>query len=494
MPELYSSGSGTNGQTVAIVSLIRYRRVMADFIRTRRPTSRSLAGPVVLGLLVGIFIVVTGAVAFRFQYLLRTSQAVASAATIPTETRPIEAVKPKIDPPIMKPTEPKAGTPIQPKKPQPIKPIGPALPPPPAPDAKVSISAKETVPIGCPADAIKDVRVSPGKGDVPSVFVLRKVSDGFQGVGATDVIERITRSGRSAGRVEFPADKVPVRRTFQVTDTAQRVLVEAPAGKLTVYDFEMKEKLWDGHDVYAGVMDRKGPPVAAFFQTPDAIATVDQRGTVDIWDVATKERTGQGVLPGNGTATGLVIATRAASTTVVVVGRQVFAYERVSTNSAAVSELPAGAEPIAVDADPLGKQLAIVYRMTNQAPRYSLVVMRIGEKGPQMRCVLPDTFGTPVDVGWIGLETIGVTTEDRAAVLVDAERAVPFGYVKEADAVPFVNEFGLYQYTAVDPEDAKKSVLACVEVPFNSYRQLVREAAEAKLPTYFAPRADGLAR
>jgi hypothetical protein len=251
--------------------------------------------------------------------------------------------------------------------------------------------------------------------------------------------------------------------------------------------------VWDGVDVFADQKDRVGPPVAAFFVTPNLIAVVDRHGAVDTWDVDGKVRKGTGVVPAGGN--GVVVATRAGHRTVVVNGRQVFAYHFNSDAESAVAELPAAnAEPIAVAADPLGKQIAVLYRVPNQAPKHSIVVLRLGEKAPVMQTPFPDTYGTPTGIGWVGIDTLGVTTDDRAAVLVDVERAVPFAYAKGEAATPIVNEFGLFTYTTADPADTAKSVLVGIEMPFAQHRELIVDSVSTKSPVYLAPRATGLAR
>jgi hypothetical protein len=503
---LYTFSAGIRASVIAVGSSVGYRHVMRKLHQqssesgrqhTELPVAvRTLAGPIATGLLFGGLCVLAGVVTFWSLDLLpqprhaapRTAQnkeivepaRVLSPVRVPAALppKPVVAIGPNLDFP------PPAAIP-KPKKLPDVLPAGPELPRPPGPDAATQLRAKEIITLRAPPDSIIDIRFSPGKGDVPCFFVLHKSADG-----KTNTIQRMALNGRLSGQLTIPLAGAATQRIFETSDTAQRVLVEAAAGKFTVYDFETRTTLWEQHDVYEGIPDRVGPPVAAFFGKPNVIMVVDQKGTVDTWDLATQRRLRTGAPLGN--STGAVVACRSAVGTIVVIGRQVFFFPEVSADVPTIAKLPTGAVPIAVDADPLGKQIAVVYQLPNRQPKYCVDVVRFDLIEPIMRCQLADSFGVPNRIGWIGLDTLGITTSDRATVFIDTERGIPFGYAKGATTIPFVNELSLFQYTIPNSANLQTTNLVRVEVPFSNHRALVNDGKPK--PIYLAPRADGLAR
>ncbi|MGL4421314.1 MAG: hypothetical protein ACRCZF_11655, partial [Gemmataceae bacterium] len=89
---------------------------------------------------------------------------------------------------------------------------------------------------------------------------------GFQGQGAKDTIERFSMNGGAIiDKTEMDVSGVSWPRAADLSPEGERYATETPAGKITIYDFNTKTKLWDGVEAFPGVDAAKNPGIAAMY-------------------------------------------------------------------------------------------------------------------------------------------------------------------------------------------------------------------------------------
>ncbi len=415
----------------------------------------------------------------------------------PTETRPTDTGK-------------TAPTPRTPPKPPgkgktsetPPTQIGAPVALPSAPTGATTIVArpKTKFALESPANAVRGVRFA--EGTVPTAAVLWKSFAGFQGTGAKDTLDLYsTSTSRRYDRIEFPADGFTDSRQFDVSKDGQRVAIEQPPGKLTVYDTESKEKLIDGVDLFEGGM--RGPVAAMRFLNPDKLLVFDRAGALSVWDVPQKKAVVTGGQFGpNGAKDPLAVVSEICGDRLFVgVPGQVIAVgvgtgQKIGVPMALPNPLWV---PLAIAADPNAKQVAVVFRSPNSTPAHGLYLFPPGGgKGVTLQLPLADAAGVPVGVAFPTDQIVTIHTDNHAGGFIyDLENRVLMGYVRATgDAVAqFADPVGgRYWLLAADPKDEKKSSFAGFELPFDKYFDVVNEAKGDRKPVYLLPRPDGLAK
>ena len=375
------------------------------------------------------------------------------------------------------------------------------LPDPPAGAGKLIAPARDKLTLDVPTAQIKAVAF--GGKNPRAVAVFWNMFGGFQGAGAKDAVDVYSVStGRPSAHFELPADGISGPRGFDLSPDGNRVAVELPAGKLTVFDVDSKEKLLDGIDPFAGSpTPRAGMAGVKFVGSPDVVAVVDKAGAVDLWDVKSKARTASGRAAGASGGSPPALPDLAAQQL------WLFAQGAVTEVSAQTADPgvsvtvadPAGA-PLGVAIDATGRKGAAVFRDSGTAHGLAVLDLRPGKYTVTDKLALPEKAGVPSGVSLLGAGSVAaVQLADRSACLVfDAEHKVPAFYIKAASG-PAVKHFGdadadRLWWALPDGADGKKSLLVSVDANFDDYQMLVAEAQSGKKPLYLTPRADGLAK
>ena len=125
-----------------------------------------------------------------------------------------------------------------------------------------------------------------------TMLAVYQSSPGFMGKGAEDAVFRFDPARKIAGEFKVDADGIEGRRIIDFSDSGERVAIEAPKGRLTVYDFPTKSKIFDGFDAQLGTEAIAG--IAFGDPKGDRVAVVLKNGTVDVWDVNERQRVGKG--------------------------------------------------------------------------------------------------------------------------------------------------------------------------------------------------------
>ncbi len=432
-----------------------------------------------------------------------------TVATAPGETKPPDETEPKPD---SKPTDagktapsPKAiRAPVKGKRPEGSPPsvTGPpaALPAPPTGATTLVGKPKTKLALESPASEVRGVRFS--EGAAPTAAVLWKSFAGFQGAGAKDTLDLYsTSTSRRYDRIEFPADGFTGSRPFDVSKDGQRVAIEQPPGKLTVYDTESKEKVIDGVDLFDG--GRTGPPSAMRFLTPDKLLVFDRAGALCLWDVPQKKAvvTGEPFGPIGAMDPMAVVSEISGDRVFVGVPGGVVAVG-VGNGQKIGATMPLPNPqwvPLGIAADPNARQVAVVFRAPNATPAHGLYLFPPGGgRGVTVQVPLPDAGGTPVGVSFPSDQVITIHTDGHAGGFIyDLENRVLTAYVRSpsGQVVQFADSIsGRYWLLAADPMDDKKSSFTAVELPFDGYFDLVNEAKGDRKPVFLVPRADGLAK
>jgi hypothetical protein len=483
-----------------------------DRPRRRRVERAGRKLPLALALLGGALTFALGGAATAGYFLLvRERPAVAAAAV--SQARPPDAPKPaeeinpardrdrptdqvarsrdKTRPVSLSATAPVAVTALAAAFPLPDPPKGPT---------ELIAKPKDRLILDCPA-AVRAVRFA--HGNPPVAAVLWNSFGGFQGSGATDAVDLYALpTGRRVERVEFPADGFAGPRLFELSPDGNRVAIEQPAGKLTVYDFEAKAKLLDGADPFAGADGPAGPPAAVRFVAPDRLAVFDRGGGLAVWDLKEKKRVLAGPPFGPNAA-----AEPPAAVSGVVNGRVLVAAAGSVTAVSLSTGKPDGppvplpdprATAVAVAADALGKRAAVVCKQPGEAG-FALAVLDLRGGGPAVHALLPTGAGPAAGVSFTGAETVVLVRTDGGAggVLYDSEERVPVGYLRAASgpAAQFPDpSAGRHWWAVPDPADGKRSVLVAVEMPFEGYFGAAAKAAADRRPAFLVLRPDGLGK
>ena len=130
------------------------------------------------------------------------------------------------------------------------------------------------------------------------VVAIFRTQTGTGAVGSEDTVAMHALGIKQTTSFTVSGDGIAGPRIFDISDFGSRVAIEAPAGRLTVYDADTKSKVFDGFDVHAGRPDRQGIAAIAFGDdNGETVAVVDRTGAVDVWKVKERERSFTGTVP-----------------------------------------------------------------------------------------------------------------------------------------------------------------------------------------------------
>ena len=390
--------------------------------------------------------------------------------------------KPNTTPPIPVPKDPPAG----PITSLPTAPAAPAL----------FAKAKRTAIVDADTSLIRAIQVSSSQ---PAfVVVAFNTFLGFQGTGATDKFERYSLdTGVKAGAIELTADNLHWPRPFALNKAGTLMAIEAPAGKVTVFDFDANAKVLDG------AMNGAAPvSVAALtFTAAGQLIVVDKAGTILEWDLKTKKPTVRG-----NPATRPAGAPPARACKIDDKQQLVFLDGTLSivdvTNGAVATTIPiAPAEakcvPIAVTADLAGNRAAVLYSSNDAGSKHTFAIVDLKSKAVLNTIPILPTIGTPLALSWLDQETIVIMMGNREASLIyDVEKVVMVGYIKAAAGrtLQYQTQAVGSHWWAVPEGKPKKSILVSVQMPFDAYADLVPDAKKSRQPIYLVPQKDGLAK
>ena len=246
------------------------------------------------GLALALFVGCGGAAAGVYFFAVKPatdaiSKATVTVGTIPTKKDETEKTVPT------RPTKSGGGT--EPTKPPPVppEPVGPVVTPFTVPADRPGngtvVAPGTLTPLLFSPDSVRQIHGFDHPLHGPMLLAIYQSQAGFNGRGAEDTIVRFDLDRKTALEFAAPADRIAGLRIFDISDSGDRIAIEAPQGRLTVYDFRTKSKVFDGLDLYAGLPEREGP-IAFAFGDPDGnfVAAVDKFGAVDVWDIKDKQR------------------------------------------------------------------------------------------------------------------------------------------------------------------------------------------------------------
>lgn len=339
-----------------------------------------------------------------------------------------------------------------------------------------------------------------GGRDPAVAMVLWNSFGGFGGKGGRDTVTRYSLAAKNEiGKIDVPAaDWATGPKPIACSPDGNKVALESPPGKLTVYDFEEKAMVVEKVDPFGA-----GPRVLAGIQfvDPTTVAVIDKQGGIDVWNL--KEKSRKAVVGGTGKDVSPV-ACVSGSDLYVHAGTELKVYKGPTLAAGgSFTVAPAGLTitPLSVTVNPAGTKAAVVFKADTD-PASALVIVPLAG-GKTSVYPLPDAFGDTADVAWLG-QVIAVTSGKdgrAAAVLYDEEQFRPTLYLKAAGSgtVKQFHSAPTAKMLWVTPPPlgvAGKSVLVGVSPEFDEYRRIAGPALADRTiggkPVHVAPAPNGL--
>jgi len=465
-------------------------------------------GPSVLllaGIAIGFLVLAGGGVA---AYLMLGKKDVAKAPTsaaksVAAPEPDTKATKPDTKAtgtePITKPTgkgkpPPKGGPKTPPAAPKSNIPKAPAA------ETKLASVTKDKFTIDTSPDSIKAFRIV-GDGPDRKIFIARNSFAGFQGQGAIDTIDRYAiDSGAKTGSCDVKSDGVKWPRPIEASPDGKHLIVEGPAGKLSLYSFEEKKFLIEGADPFAGQANRKGPLKGLNWMGNDTFLVSDANGSTDEWSVADKKVKKAGPkLPDAEADAKIVVHPLDDKGEVLAVLRDSQFFLIQKGKAQGPGSLPeASAVPIALAGSTLADRVKMaVVAQIKDTTQHMVYILNFSDKdkGP-IAIRLPDGIGTVTDIGWQSVDSLIVTIEGgAAALLIDLEEEFPVGYIKSPSAKAHVfgkATFNSLWYAVADATG--KTQLSGVNLDFDGYKKMAEDAKASKIPVYIVPDEKGISK
>ncbi len=348
-----------------------------------------------------------------------------------------------------------------------------------------------------------------GGKDGPVAVVIRHTFDGFQGKGAKETIDRYAlTTGQRVDRTEIDADGLTWPRATDISPNGERLAIDSPTGKVTIYQLSDKgKKLLDGFDPYP---EAKGKPpgiAAVYFLEDNSIAVVSKEGTVDVFDITTKAKTVTGK-PLPAVPTMPLVENRSV---VISPDRKLIAAYAGSV----VYEIPtatcepkvgttlgnAPMEGLALAIDQSGTRFAVAYKAgqtqgADAVPYTRIAHARFGDPEPKTDQPVNEEFGVPSSCAWVNPEAFVMVSTNLVGFLFDADQGGD--QIVVGLRPPNAGVFCLYaqdRYWCLlgDPTDAaKKSILVGTPFPPQEYLPLVSAGKEK--PVALQVTAKGIAK
>lgn len=360
---------------------------------------------------------------------------------------------------------------------------GLALPPVPMSFAPFE-NAKDTITIETPIDKMSKV-IFGGK-ETPMVLVAWKSFSGFQGQGAEDTVDRyVLSSGRRVDQTKIGAD-VKWPKAGDLSPSGDRLIVEAPPGKLTVYRLGTVEKPLDA---FAPFSDQPKPPgiAAAYFLDDETIAVVSTLGTVDVWVIAAKSKKVAGKpVPGVSPMSPL----KAERTVTIAPDRKTIAiyaagtvYEVPLSTCVPKPGLTLGYNPgagLALAIDGSGTRIAVAYQ-PKEGNYTRIANARFGDPKAAGDFYLSEDCGLATRAEWLGSDLFAYQT-DKAAFAYDAEenKSASIACVRPSAKGEQFFSSDRHWFLSANPKDAKTALLVGTPFPPDSYLPF-RNAGQASM-------------
>lgn len=342
---------------------------------------------------------------------------------------------------------------------------------------------------------------------MPGVLAVFRTQLGFNGRGAEDTVAYLDFKSKKTTEFTVPADSFIGARVFDLNDTGSRIAIEAPAGRLTVYDFDSKTKIMDGVDIYAGLPERKEIASLAFGDMKGTtLAVVDRLGVVDVWNVESKARTVTGKENPRPSPVAVEVRTLSAKTGLIA-GKD--SLRRVNwltgeSGPATTTLPPKGGIPtvVAGSNDSEGKALTALVHQPEGSKGYELLVLdraikpESSQAKASWRIALPADAGTPTYIRWMVGDTIlavgfGV---NGSALLFDLPKKTTVAYVNvEPGQVLFDPVIGSVWLMAM-PDSKGKAVAVHTKLFGSTATNQSKDAQSSKKPILLVPTPEGLAK
>ncbi len=461
-------------------------------------------GGIASGLLIGC----GGVAAGVFFFAKTPTEAVAKASV------PASAIVPQKEEPkpassaarTMKPTGKEAGgflqaitsAPPAPMKVEIILPAGGANP------AEV-VEAGVRYPLRFNMDTARQVRYFDNIA-MPGLLAVFRTQLGFNGRGAQDTVAYLDFTTKKTTEFTVPADGVTGARIFDLNDTGARIAIEAPAGRLTVYDFDSKTKIMDGVDIYAGLPERKEIAALAFGDPKGTtVAVVDRLGVVDVWNVESKERTVTG--KENPNPNPVAVEVRALSSTMgLIAGKESLRRVNWQTGqSGPATTLPPKCgipTVVAASNDSEGKALTALVHQPEGSKGYELLVLDRAVKPAasqalaSWRIALPADAGTPSYLRWMVGDTIlavgfGV---NGSVLLFDVPKKTTVAYVNVEPGQALLDPVVGSVWLMAMPDSKGKASAVHTKLFGSTVANDSKEAQSSKKLILLVPTPEGLAK
>ena len=348
-----------------------------------------------------------------------------------------------------------------------------------------------------------------GGKDGPVAVVIRHSFDGFQGKGAKDTIDRYAlTTGQRVDRTEIEADGITWPRATDISPNGERLAIDSPTGKVTIYQLSDKgKKLLDGFDPYPEAKGKSPGIAAVYFLEDNSIAVVSKEGTVDVFDITTKAKTVTGK-PLPTVPTMPLVEDRSV---VISPDRKLIA----AYAGGIVYEIPtatcepkvgttlgnAPMEGLALAIDQSGTRFAVAYKAgqtqgADAVPYTRIAHARFGDPEPKTDQPVNEEFGVPSSCAWVNPEAFVMVSVNQVGFLFDADQGGD--QIVVGLRPPNAGVFCLYaqdRYWCLlgDPTDAaKKSLLVGTPFPPQEYLPLVSAGKEK--PVALQVTAKGIAK
>ena len=359
------------------------------------------------------------------------------------------------------------------------------------------VAAGTSTPLPFAADSVKQIHsFNPVSG--PMILAIYRSNPGNGGVGTEDTVVRYDPGKKAAKEVltsfTVPADGLPKPRIFDLSDSGFRLAIEAPKGRLTIYNYG------DGTasapiDVHAGLPDRQGIAAIAFAGSfDDHVAIVDVSGAVDVWHVKERERIVTGK-PDPGKAAVAVERRKPNTGKGLIAGKgwlKRFLWDTGEFDPVVKLPVKSGVPTLVAAQDDLN-HFAIVHMPEGGADREVLVVDKAG--AAVWRVPLPAAPGAPKALKWIHKDAVLAVSFEGAngMVLLDFASKTPAVYLKPAQEKTLLGDTGDV-CVQPDPNAVGKAAIVQASIPDNSLAAMVEAAKKSKVPERLYAKPEGLSK
>jgi len=460
---------------------------------------------ILVGLALAFLLGCGGAATGVYFFVLKPAADAISKATVTVGTSPTKKDEPEKTIPTQ-PTKPGGTEPTTP----PPKPVGPVVTPftLPAdrPGTGVIVAPATLTPLPFSPDTVRQIHGFDHPLHGPMLLAIYQSQAGFNGRGAEDTLVRFDLERKTALEFTAPADRITGYRIFDISDSGDRIAIEAPQGRLTVYDYRTKSKVFDGLDLYAGLPEREGP-IAFGFGDPDGnlVAAVDKFGAVDVWDIKERQRVVTGS-PEPGKSPVAVGPRKRDGEYGLMAGKGWLKSMKWETGKFSQKiKVPAltGVPTVVAGQVQGGNTIhtAFVQTPDGGADREVLIVDKLATENPGVtaaavwRIPLPAAAGIAKTLRWIEADKIlalGFESGD-ALLLLDFQDKMPLVYLKAGQEKTKLSATGAHALMP-NPKTPGKAAVLRTTIPVGSLAAMLDAAKVNKIPERVFAKPEGLSR